>query len=315
MRPRVEPMTLSHMGQIQHRHLPTAMSFLALMVSLGGTGFAAVSLSRHSVGSRELKRSAVSGSKIRPDAVTSSKVKNGSLLARDFRPGQLRGASGDPAVDGAASQGPKGDAGPQGLQGDVGPQGPQGPQGAAGSIGGAAGGDLDGSYPNPTIAKGSVSVDKLASVPAITTNDAGTTTVAPNGGQRVVFLLDELDIHPDGKPEWHNESSPLSKFAIYAPIDGVYRVDLNIYGRVDTADSEISGLIVLGGATACSGSLMAKDTELRTPANRPFVLHASTLMALKAGAKITACIENDGGTGTFDSDQISIEGSYVGAIG
>jgi hypothetical protein len=65
---------------------------LALMIALGGTSYAAFKLAPGSVGNKEL----------RAGAVTSSKVKDGSLLARDFRPGQLPGgAKGNPGAMGA----------------------------------------------------------------------------------------------------------------------------------------------------------------------------------------------------------------------
>lgn len=76
---------------------------IALMVSLGGTGYAALKLPANSVGTAQLKKG----------AVTSAKVKKASLLAANFKPGQL-------------SAGPKGDKGDPGSPGAVGPQGPVG---------------------------------------------------------------------------------------------------------------------------------------------------------------------------------------------
>jgi hypothetical protein len=93
------------------RHLSPALvvSCLALLVALGGTGYAAIALPPGSVGTKQLKNG----------AVTASKVKLRSLLARNFRPGQL----------------PRGPRGAQGLTGAAGPQGPGGPQGAPGAKG------------------------------------------------------------------------------------------------------------------------------------------------------------------------------------
>jgi hypothetical protein len=78
------------------------IGLLALFIALGGTSYAAT-LPRNSVGSTQLKK----------NAVTSAKVKNSSLLAKDFKAGQLpAGAKGDPGAAGA-----KGDAGPNGAAG------------------------------------------------------------------------------------------------------------------------------------------------------------------------------------------------------
>lgn len=73
----------------------------ALLIALGGTSYAAV---------QALPR----------NSVTTVQVKDFSLLARDFKRGQI----------------PKGPAGPAGPTGPAGPAGPQGPAGPAG--GGAA---------------------------------------------------------------------------------------------------------------------------------------------------------------------------------
>ena len=102
---------------LSHRPSPAmVVAFIALLIGLGSTAYAQLTIPRNSVGNPQLKR----------NAVTSSKVKNRSLLRRDFRAGQLprgpRGLTGP--------QGPQGPAGPRGLTGERGPAGPAGPAGA-----------------------------------------------------------------------------------------------------------------------------------------------------------------------------------------
>lgn len=76
---------------------------LALVVALGGTSYAAITLPKNSVGTKQIKKNAVTTSKIKKNAVTTSKVKNGSLLARDFKSGQLpKGPAGPPGDPGVA---------------------------------------------------------------------------------------------------------------------------------------------------------------------------------------------------------------------
>jgi hypothetical protein len=77
------------------------VALFALFVALGGTGYAIATLPANSVGTKQLKKSAVTAKKLHKNAVRSRKVKDFSLLAKDFKPGQL------PA-------GPKGDRGPVG---------------------------------------------------------------------------------------------------------------------------------------------------------------------------------------------------------
>jgi hypothetical protein len=80
---------------------------LALFLALGGGAYAAFKLPKNSVGSKQLKT----------NAVNSSKVKNGSLLAGDFKAGQL-------PVGAQGVQGIQGIQGIQGLTGDTGAVGP-----------------------------------------------------------------------------------------------------------------------------------------------------------------------------------------------
>jgi hypothetical protein len=83
------------------------VSSIALLVALGGTTYAALKLPKNSVGTKQLKTA----------AVTSPKVKDGSLLAKDFKAGQLPGT---PSGSGAGKGGP----GSKGDKGDPGPVGP-----------------------------------------------------------------------------------------------------------------------------------------------------------------------------------------------
>jgi hypothetical protein len=76
------------------------MATLAFFLAIGGGAYAALKLPKNSVGSAQIKA----------DAVNSSKVKKRSLLANDFKLGQL-------------PQGPQGIQGIQGIQGERGPTG------------------------------------------------------------------------------------------------------------------------------------------------------------------------------------------------
>src|SRR4051812_40321229 len=86
---------------------------VALFVALGGTGDAISSLPKNSVGSKQTRTGQVKGSDLAKNAVTSGKVKDGSLLAGDFKSGQV----------------------PAGAQGPIGPKGDPGANGTAGAPG------------------------------------------------------------------------------------------------------------------------------------------------------------------------------------
>src|SRR5439155_2086287 len=70
------------------------MATLAVFIALGGGAYA-VTLPKHSVGTKQLKSRAVTAAKVRKGAISSPKVRDFSLLARDFKKGQL------PALTGA----------------------------------------------------------------------------------------------------------------------------------------------------------------------------------------------------------------------
>jgi hypothetical protein len=81
-------------------------SCLALFVALGGTGYAAATLPRNSVGPTQLRSKAVGSSELRTSAVTSRAIRNGSIRSTDM------------SNEARAS-----------LRGQAGPAGPAGPPG------------------------------------------------------------------------------------------------------------------------------------------------------------------------------------------
>ena len=102
------------------RHLRTnVIAYLALFVALGGTSYAAVT---------------VSGKNIKDGSITARDIKKGSLKASLFAKGQLRAAQGTRA-DSSGAEGARGAQGSAGAQGAQGPAGPQGPRGEAGATG------------------------------------------------------------------------------------------------------------------------------------------------------------------------------------
>ncbi|CAI9414552.1 hypothetical protein [Nocardioides sp. T2.26MG-1] len=88
------------------------VALLALMIAMGGTSYAAVTLAKNSVRSPHIVNGQVKTADLGASSVTTAKVKDGSLIAGDFAPGEL----------------------PAGVEGPAGPPGPAGPQGVPGPV-------------------------------------------------------------------------------------------------------------------------------------------------------------------------------------
>jgi hypothetical protein len=130
------------------------MATAAVFIALGGTSYAAVTVT-----GKQVADGTLTGRDLRDGSVAGADVRDHSLRSQDFAAGQLpggpqgaagpqgpagdagpqgpegetgaQGAKGDTGETGA--QGAKGDTGPQGPKGDTGPQGPKGDTGAAGT--------------------------------------------------------------------------------------------------------------------------------------------------------------------------------------
>ena len=107
----------SILKRLSRRH-STAVAYLALFAALGGSAYAAVT---------------VTGKNIKDGTVTGKDVKNRSLGTNKLSTKAISSLAGERGPRGPA--GPQGEKGAQGPVGPIGPTGPTGPQGAAGPQG------------------------------------------------------------------------------------------------------------------------------------------------------------------------------------
>ncbi len=159
------------------------MATIAVFMALGGGAYAATQLPANSVNARAIAK----------NAVTSAKVKDHSLVARDFKAGQLP----------AGRQGLQGLPGPQGAQGVPGATGPQGPKGADGRDGkdGSPGKDGKDGTPGYSVEFQDFSFPSGSSLRSYSL-DCGTGRVPLGGGFTVPLGLHVISSQPTQSNVW-----------------------------------------------------------------------------------------------------------------
>jgi Collagen triple helix repeat (20 copies) len=112
--------------RLSRRH-GTVVAYVALFAALGGSAYAAVTVTGKSI-----KDGTITAKDVKSGTLGTNKLSKQAVASLNGRPGPAgaQGPKGDRGEQGApGSAGPKGDPGPRGL---LGPQGPAGPSGLSG---------------------------------------------------------------------------------------------------------------------------------------------------------------------------------------
>ena len=301
---------------------------LALFLALGGTSFAALSLTGDdivdgTIGSRDvannslrgidienesirgaeirdrtltasdIARGSITGRGIANGTLTGNDIENGTLTARDFSQAQLRRLT-------ELARGPEGPAGPAGTRGADGAPGETGPPGSDAQFkGAAAGGALAGSYPNPVIADDAVTSAQVEDG-SLGDRDLADGSFIPVGGMVPTAAADSTSAC------WKLADGSALQRADYPALFTAVGGAGSPYGLPDGASfslPDLRGRVAVGRGTDAEVNSLADNDRLGTGQRKP--KHRHGIGTLAVGSASPSIGMRSGGTlGTKNSQDL-----------